>query len=151
MGLDMYLTRNTYVKQWDHQTPSERWLVTATKGGNPTPVKSERISYITEQVAYWRKANAIHAWFVRECQEGKDECQETYVSREDLKRLLEVCRTVRDDNSKAATLLPVQSGFFFGSTDYDEGYFEDIKETFDVLAKLLDEPTCGDFYYRSSW
>jgi hypothetical protein len=24
MGLDMYLTKKTYVKQWDHQTPEER-------------------------------------------------------------------------------------------------------------------------------
>ena len=35
MGLDMYLTRKTYVKQWSHQTPEERFEITITKGGKP--------------------------------------------------------------------------------------------------------------------
>ena len=27
-----------------------------------------------EEVGYWRKANAIHGWFVRNVQNGKDDC-----------------------------------------------------------------------------
>ena len=30
MGLDMYLEKRTYVKNWDHQTPEERHTVTVT-------------------------------------------------------------------------------------------------------------------------
>ena len=33
MGLDMYLTKETYVKQWDHQTDEERHEVSVKKGG----------------------------------------------------------------------------------------------------------------------
>ena len=28
-----------------------------------------------EEVAYWRKFNALHNWFVQNCQDGVDECQ----------------------------------------------------------------------------
>jgi hypothetical protein len=53
-------------------------------------------SYITEEVAYWRKANAIHKWFVANVQDGVDECQEAYVEREQLQELLEICETIID-------------------------------------------------------
>ena len=50
-------------------------------------------------------------------------------------------------------LLPTTSGFFFGGTDYDEYYVNDIKETIDIVTKVLETT---DFekemvYYVSSW
>ena len=43
---------------------------------------------------YWRKANAIHGWFVRNCQDGVDECEPADVTREQLEQLVADCRTV---------------------------------------------------------
>lgn len=37
----------------------------------------------------------------------------------------------------AETLLPTMEGFFFGSTDYDEYYFEDVKEVRDYVKDIL--------------
>lgn len=57
------------------------------------------------------------------------------------------------DSSVAEDLLPTCSGFFFGNTDYNEYYVEDIKETIDVVTKAL-ETTDFDkemIYYVSSW
>jgi hypothetical protein len=45
---------------------------------------------ITE-VGYWRKANAVHGWFVRECADGVDECQEIPVSKIKLLELQAQC------------------------------------------------------------
>jgi hypothetical protein len=45
---------------------------------------------ITE-VGYWRKANAVHGWFVRECADGVDECQEIPVSKIKLLELQAHC------------------------------------------------------------
>ena len=45
----------------------------------------------TTEVAYWRKANAIHRWFVNNVQDGIDECQETIVTRNQLFTLLQIC------------------------------------------------------------
>jgi len=97
MGLDMYISKKTYVKQWDHQKPENKFEVTVTKGGMAyTAIRPERVTYVVEQVAYWRKANAIHAWFVKNVQDGKDECQESYVSRENLESLLSAVERVLD-------------------------------------------------------
>ena len=150
MGLDMYLSKRTYVKNWNHMKSEELHEIKILKGGKPTSIKPERISYIIEEVAYWRKANAIHAWFVTNCQDGVDECQETYVRPEQLQELLDVVRMVLDNTKLANDLLPSQSGFFFGGTDYDEWYIKDLEYTRDALQEILAEDA-ESYYYRSSW
>jgi len=57
------------------------------------------------------------------------------------------------DSSVAERLLPTKSGFFFGGTDYDEYYIEDLKDTVKILERALNEI---DFkherlIYSSSW
>jgi hypothetical protein len=94
MGLDMHLYRKHYVKNWDHMRPEERHAVSILKNGKPTSIKPERICHITEEVGYWRKANAIHRWFVENVQDGSDDCNEYYVSREKLQELLSLCKRV---------------------------------------------------------
>lgn len=147
MGLDMYLSRKTYVQRWEHQSPDEKYLVTVERGGKPTDIDPERVTYIIEQMGYWRKANAIHRWFVENTQGGVDECRESYVADEQLAELLDLCRRVSANHALAEELLPTQSGFFFGSTEYDEYYFQDIERTIGILDGLPD----GDYYYQSSW
>jgi hypothetical protein len=44
-----------------------------------------------QEVGYWRKANAIHGWFVRELANGVDECQEIPVSKIKLLELQALC------------------------------------------------------------
>lgn len=184
MGLDMYLQKKTYVKNWDHMQPNDKHAVTVKKGGETRKdIKPERVSYITEEVAYWRKANAIHKWFVDECQGGVDDCRTAYVSRDQLGELVSLCERVLSsvetvpgtlstgtsyypdgrvvEHTKpgevvaqkglAESLLPTRSGFFFGSTEYDEYYLEDLRNAVRMLKPLLDEDGDGDFYYHSSW
>ena len=104
-----------------------------------------------ENIGYWRKANAIHAWFVDNVQGGTDACQESYVPQDELSYLLEVVNEVLVDHSKAEELLPVRQGFFFGSDEYDDGYFSDLKNTKEILVRALCLPSDSDIYYRSSW
>lgn len=110
-------------------------------------------STITIPLYYWRKANQIHAWFVREVQDGKDECERTEVPREKLADLAKRIGEIVNDHSKAGELLPSREGFFFGSTDYHKYYFEGLKATaqaFDRMRKCgLTEATT--IYYCSSW
>jgi hypothetical protein len=151
MGLDMYLSKKTYVRQWDHQSPEEKYEVVVTKGGKPVDgIKASRVKYIEEEVGYWRKANQIHRWFVENVQEGKDDCGDYYVGDNQLQELLDVCKKVTADNSLAELLLPSASGFFFGGTNYDEWYFEDVKNTISILEDAL-QSKGGEIYYSSSW
>jgi len=152
MGLDMYLSKRTYVKNWDHMSPAERHQVTVLKNGTVlNHIKPERISYITEQVGYWRKFNALHGWFVENCQDGEDKCQESSVSKEKLELLLTELKKVHEEPALAGDILPTSEGFFFGGTDYDEYYHEQVNETIELIEGLLTEDSGDDFYYQASW
>jgi hypothetical protein len=101
---------------------------------------------------YWRKANAIHNWFVINVQGGEDNCKEYYVSRAQLQELLDILNRVDQNHSLADDLLPTADGFFFGDTDYQEWYYQDIKATIPVFESLLGQDLDQwDFYYSSSW
>ncbi len=116
MGLDMYLSKKTYVKNWSFHKPEEKHTISVKKGGKSRKdIKPKRVSHIVEEVMYWRKVNAIHSWFVENCQNGIDECQESYVSREQLEELASICEEVV--KTKDVSLLQTQGGFFFGSTE----------------------------------
>lgn len=111
------------------------------------------------EIGYWRKANAIHNFFVEHCAEGIDECQEIKVSKEALMTLLEKCKAVLENHSKAQNLLPTEDGFFFGSTEYDEYYYEDLiytKEIVEKTLKFLEDRVANKDYdweiiYQASW
>ena len=146
--------------------------------------KSYTYKTVSYELAYWRKANQIHQWFVDNVQNGVDDCGYYEVTKEQLTELLEIVDKVLDscelidskvnagytfengekkiiwedgktikDSSIAEELLPTQSGFFFGGTDYDQWYYEDLKSTKEQLERVLNET---DFeheivYYSSSW
>ena len=159
MGLDMYLEARRFISGYSHSGMEEnemfRQIVDAV---GMTDVQDERFATVSVNVAYWRKANAIHEWFVKNVQDGEDDCKTYFVSREKLVELEELCRRVVESGEPevAAKLLPTASGFFFGGTDYDEYYFEQVDWTAKRLAELLTKLPDGglygvDFYYNSSW
>jgi hypothetical protein len=150
MGLDMYLEKRTYVRQWDFQKPEEQYNVEVTKGGEPVKIDPKRVTYVIEEIGYWRKQNQIHQWFVENVQNGVDNCGEYCVSKGQLEDLLEICKKILNDNSLAEELLPTASGFFFGGTEYDEWYFDGIQNTIEILEEALSD-TSADYYYSSSW
>lgn len=148
----MYLNKKTYVKNWDHIKPEERHEVKVYKAGKIVlTIKPERITYIEEEIAYWRKFNALHQWFVENVQNGEDNCKSSYVGREQFQELLNVLKKVEANHELADDLLPTQPGFFFGNTEYDENYFENVSETIRIIEELLSEEEEADYYYRSSW
>jgi hypothetical protein len=146
----MYLEKRTYVRQWEHQKPEEQYNVEVTKGGESVKIDPKRVTYVIEEIGYWRKANQIHSWFVENVQNGVDNCGEYCVSKGQLEDLLEICKKIQSDNSLAEELLPTANGFFFGGTDYDEWYYKDIENTIEILEEALSDTT-ADYYYSSSW
>lgn len=182
MGLDMYLSKKTYVKQWSHQTPEETFEVNVTKGGKPYEgIQSDRVSYVTEELMYWRKVNQIHGWFCNNTSQITEEILYS-VTTEDLRNLLETCHKVLgilenagktsmavstgwsngekimedievyDCMEEIEDLLPPTRGFFYGSDDLGEWYKESILETVEFLEREL--PKCteyDEFEYYASW
>lgn len=157
MGLDMFLSRKKYVgAEYEHRKVTGS--ISIKIGDKELPIDFNKVSYIEESVAYWRKQNAIHKWFVDKVQSGNDDCGYYYVSTEDLKELLDLCKEVKENPTKASALLQTTSGFFFGGTDYDEWYFEGINYTIKTIEELLKQEDeynslgfWSDFEYHSSW
>jgi hypothetical protein len=141
MGLDMYLEKSKYFSK--HGDKNNRPKVEGFED-------SESLT-VSGQVMYWRKANAIHKWFVDKVQDGEDNCQRSWVSTKQLKELLE--EVTKAIETKDTSSLEPQSGFFFGSTDIDEYYWEDMKETKEGLTRILNEKDVDkyDYYYQASW
>jgi len=147
MGLDMYLTAKKFIFDDEDRI---RLREAIGKVYPEIELKPEEISF---EVMYWRKANAIHLWFVKNVQNGVDDCGNYYVSEENLRKLLDVVKEVLRNREKAQELLPTQEGFFFGGVEYDEYYFKDLEETEIKIQEILDNELYKifDFEYHSSW
>ncbi len=105
-----------------------------------------------EDIGYWRKANAIHNWIVKNVQNDNDDCAEYVVNGEALRKLLSVVNEVLEDRTKAPSLLPTQAGFFFGGAEYDDYYFTELENTKEIINTALEAQSNGaDIYYSSSW
>jgi hypothetical protein len=148
MGLDMYLSAKRYLSDY---TPKEKEVAETIRNMPMFDSVGLRVKEVTCEAMYWRKANAIHGWFVDNVQNGEDNCREYWVPHEKLTQLKELCATVIE--TKNPKLLQPRGGFFFGSTDIDDWYYEDLQNTVDGLEKLLSntELQSWSFYYQSSW
>lgn len=182
MGLDMYLDKHVYVgAEYEHREVTGK--IEIFSGGKPIPVNFKKVSYIVERVGYWRKANQIHAWIVKNVQDGNDDCEPHYFDHDKMQELLDIVNKVLgasklvkgviqngttydhdhpegrgifeageviEDDEVARELLPASDGFFFGSTDYDQYYYEDLEITKKILTEALADES-GEYYYHSSW
>jgi hypothetical protein len=165
MGLDMYLHAKKYVEKVNWQALQDNdelsydspevvfplWNnIVETAGMKDVAVDIYGV-HVEVTCAYWRKANQIHAWFVKNVQGGEDNCGEYYVSHEKLKSLLDLVNKALAERNP--NLLPPQAGFFFGGTDIDEWYWQDLKNTKAKLDRVFALPEMSklSFYYTSSW
>jgi len=123
-------------------------------------IKTSKVNSIVTKVAYWRKANQIHEWFVENIQDGNDNCQPHHLNESYLTDLLALCKEVKTHIAKKEfdqieEKLPSREGFFFGPTEvHDEWYAENIDNTIEQLSAIADSDgkiSSGDYYYQSSW
>lgn len=155
MGLDMYLKGKRYLSSYfnggDKEIAGKISELFPELNGLEGRYNDSVLKEVMIEAGYWRKANAIHKWFVDNVQGGEDNCGAYYVGRVQLEELRELCKQVLADRSKAGELLPPQSGFFFGSTDIGSYYFQDLEQTIKIIDDALTLPDSWDFEYQSSW
>ena len=154
MGLDMYLTASKWQHGYAHGTEQERETFTNlinAIGAQDFYDKDSPMVTVEFNIGYWRKANAIHGWFVEHVQDGEDNCNKYYVNKDQLRALQEACLTALADRSEAPKLLPPTEGFFFGGYELDEWYWECLKETVVVIGRALRLPDEWQIHYQSSW
>ncbi len=168
MGLDMYLEIRKHFSGYefrdeDKAKAAEYKAVIEAAGLEEASATTNPFATVSTTAIYWRKANAIHKWFVDTLADGVDECQEIHVPLEKLKELRDTCFEAlsipagMDFADHADSVLPSTSGFFFGSTDYDDYYVQDLQNTMDCidrLVKILPDDGEGwdwSLVYRASW
>ena len=161
MGLDMYLELRKSNSKYESRYSKDihfDYPQAIKQFEAPIFDRNFKSMTITEsyQIGYWRKANAIHKWFVDNCGNGEDRCQEMYLRLSDITKLLEECEKVLKDHTIAEEELPTTKGFFFGSLEYDDWYFEDIQYTYDLMKQVkefLQDPENIDWevVYKASW
>ena len=103
--------------------------------------------------AYFHKVNFLFKYF-EDNGSMADECYAP-VTTEDLEDIIARCDRIlkAKDEETAHAELPTQSGFFFGSTDYDDWYFYDVKDCKKQLKrflKLMQKKGCNA-YIVFSW
>lgn len=151
MGFDMYLSKKSFID--NDFTKIEGQLIINNK---PVNINFNNVSCITEDVGHWRKANQIHNWFVKNIQHNVDNCKEYFVSKEQLKTLLKICKQVLKNKELAPKLFPPSPGFLF-NVSYNEYYFKDIKHTISILESLdlknnkINSIIKTSYYYSASW
>lgn len=161
MGLDMYLYAEKYVCGYsfvsDEEKEAYKTIIAAT-GMHDVASDDSPSATVQATVAYWRKANAIHGWFVRTVQGDTDDCGTYYVDRDQLVELRDLAQEAGDlfrsgDRRAASQLLAPVGGFFFGGTDVNESWLYDMDLTVKQLNRLITSPGFKDFDYRyhSSW
>lgn len=105
----------------------------------------------TVEIGYWGKFNALHQWFVENVCNGIDDCAYWEIQKEKLEEFLAVLKSLTPENCEEK--LPTQSGFFFGSTEYGDWYWQDVKDAIENIERILNETNfeTETLYYRASW
>jgi hypothetical protein len=155
MGLDMYLSAKRYLWSDKDKAISEQvGEIIGVQGDQERRFNGSSlvVKEISLDAMYWRKANAIHGWFVNVVQDGDDDCNSYDVERSQLQTLHDLCKDILEhpDAERDADLEPTQ-GFFFGSYEKDEWYYQDLKNTVEGLERVLALPDEYSFSYQASW
>ena len=151
MGLDMYLTAKKTMPRAAaivlHKAAPDEF----TTWDNPwLKTGSQEVEAVAEAV-YWRKANAVHGWFVRKVQGGTDDCGTYPVTAQQLEELRDACKAdIAGEDGEEHDLIPM-SGFFFGPTDNETWYTDCLEHTAEQLDRVLKDYDGWAFQYHSSW
>jgi hypothetical protein len=99
-----------------------------------------------DSIGYWRKANHIHYWFVKNIQNGNDNCEYYNVSKEKLEELLDTC-------NKVLNSVEYKDGFIKAGKQYSADGVVDLIERAKIIVdtttarELL--PRANGFFFGS--
>ena len=121
---------------------------------------------VKTNVAYWRKANAIHSWFVNNVQNGKDDCEEYEVSEGQLHELYDICKDIITKADGLKLSIPkkywdkdwykdMDKEIFFNSKNlkkmFKSGIFNYVFDNRELKDYIVDKlPPCKGFFFGST-
>ena len=162
MGLDMYLYAEKYISGYDYEMVNGEMqrkdnpvhdLLIGVSDMHTLPSAEYGGVTISKAVGYWRKANAIHGWFVRELADGVDKCQRIDVRRSDLVTLRDLCVNELHNRNNAK---PTEVSDYVLSEDGTEIHTKIMeaikKEASKVSVAVTDDPLApiNGFFFGST-
>jgi hypothetical protein len=114
---------------------------------------SVRWPSLLDEVGYWRKAYAIHHWFVHYVQNNVDNCEYFEVSREQISGLFTTCLRVMGKQEPSHSYQELPIGSTYRPEDYQKHYYQTIVDTLTILDDILQNFDFDNNYlmYRASW
>lgn len=147
MGLDMYLSKKIYVGYWRKANQIHKWFVENVQDGEDDCkeyyVSREQLEKLREDCQTVIDGSDLQHGLVKNGAVASPETGGQFVPN------MKMGKTIVNPEL-AEDLLPTESGCFFGSTDYDEYYIQDLKDTVEIINEAL-KSEGGEFYYRASW
>ncbi|MDT2914439.1 hypothetical protein [Lactococcus lactis] len=139
MGLDQYFEIQKKRSEKELEEEIRRIFIDE----QPSDQEIENMLYFTSELAYFRKFNALQNYFEKKF--NLDNCEkvimEDYIYEDLLDRTTKVLnahqqKTQTEAEEIAIKLLPNTEGFFYGSQEYDEYYYEDVEKLIDDLQRM---------------
>ena len=140
--------KNSKVAQWRKSNQVHKWFVDTIQDGN-------------DDCGYYKVSKEKLQGLITLCKTILNETSlidgdviSGFIFNEQGEKIPQIMKgKVIDKPEICRDLLPTQEGFFFGSIDYDEYYYEDIKYTYETLNEVLANTDWDneELYYSSSW
>ena len=163
MGLDIFFHKTSRSRWNEYQDECDKLANLSDEekeqGFHGTEAPDDK--FAPEEVGYFRKVNFLMEFFAYD-----GNCEYKEITREQLEELQDKCLVISSmkpsrvelykpdketpwdkarvvnvysdkDKQRCAEILPTCPGFFFGSTDYGEWYFADVKEVLTWVTGVL--------------
>lgn len=131
----------------------ESVLYKCRKGVDLRAMRLRPWAIASEVMGRFKKVNQIHRWFLENVQDGVDDGGFYIVEEKQFRNLYKLCDLVDFHHERAEELLPTLKGFEFGSSKYDEVYFDNLKKVIIILGTInntfdfeKDELVYGSFH-----
>ena len=157
MGLDMYLFKtkngkydndiNDQIGYWRKANEIHKWFVDNVQNGvddcDIYPVSRENLIELA----------GICLKILSEVKLTKGKIVSGYKLTKEGEIPIYIEGAVIDNPEICKELLPTKGGFFFGSTEYNSFYYDDVKDTLKICATVLADTDFDEYqvYYTSSW
>lgn len=124
MGLDSAFLKQTYIFAYDRN--DVECSINVVVAGKKVDIDPNRLASVRETIIEMRHCWMIHDWLEKKL--NIKIVGDIYLHIDDLKNLKQDIRTVLNDHSKAAELIPDE--------DYEEYYFEWLQDIYDEFDRL---------------
>lgn len=132
MGLDIFITGVTKKET----TRNPIGLETSITGSYIETSYTETMS-----ICYFQKMKFLYAFVAEHTEEDIELEKDIYLDIDHLNTLLGKCEYVLNNRDVAEHVLSTDTGIYFGSAPYDDGYFFDVAEVKDALMNKI-IPAC---------